>query len=100
MAWVRSYTTGADRPLPQNPMFLGSAGDLTIFQILTRRSIDISPFSAVRRAVRLVAHACVLLGVLPKDASGLTSIVRGRRRCARAHLVTRMLVPISRFTCR
>jgi hypothetical protein len=31
-------------------MFLGSAGDRTIFQILTRRGIDISPFSAVRRA--------------------------------------------------
>ena len=36
--------------LLQNPMFLGSTGDRTIFQILTRRGIDISPFSAVRRA--------------------------------------------------
>ena len=32
----------------QNPMFLGSTGDRTIFQILTRRGIDIAPFSAVR----------------------------------------------------
>jgi hypothetical protein len=63
VARVRSHTTGADRPLLHNPMFLGSAGDRTIFQILTRCGIDISPFSAVRRAVRLVAHACVLVNV-------------------------------------
>jgi hypothetical protein len=40
----------------QNPMFLGSVGDRTIFQIHTRRGIDISPFSAVRR---LSAPACI-----------------------------------------
>jgi hypothetical protein len=35
----------------QNPQFLGSAGDRTIFQILTRRGIDIEPFSAVRSSL-------------------------------------------------
>jgi hypothetical protein len=38
--------------LLQNPMFLGSTGDRTIFQIMTRRGIDISPFSAVRSSPR------------------------------------------------
>jgi hypothetical protein len=33
-------------------MFLGSAGDRTIFQILTCRGVDISPFSAVRSSPR------------------------------------------------
>ena len=85
----------------QNPQFLGSTGDRTIFQIMTRRGIDIEPFSAVRRAVRPTAdlwRCCVRLcadtlqfegeaelllpagialkitGVLPKDASGQTII--------------------------
>ena len=80
----------------QNPMFLGSAGDRTIFQIMTRRGIDISPFSAVRSAPRRAHGECALTdspqvegeaelllpagialkitGVLPKDASGLTII--------------------------
>ena len=80
----------------QNPMFLGSTGDRTIFQIMTRRGIDISPFSAVRRArsgaarsTRIVMRrqvegeaelllpagiALKITGVLPKDASGLTII--------------------------
>jgi hypothetical protein len=83
-------------------MFLGSAGDRTIFQILTRRGVDISPFSAVRpRAAlslfrtRMLVVECArtrlqvegeaelllpagialkITGVLPKDASGLTII--------------------------
>jgi hypothetical protein len=80
----------------QNPMFLGSAGDRTIFQIMTRRGIDIEPFSAVRSSPRRAHGECALTdspqvegeaelllpagialkitGVLPKDASGLTII--------------------------
>ena len=80
----------------QNPQFLGSTGDRTIFQILTRRGIDIEPFSAVRSFPRhahvnvprpdspqvegeaeLLLPAGIALkitGVLPKDASGLTII--------------------------
>jgi len=42
----------------QNPMFLGSTGDRTIFQIMTRRGIDISPFSAVRSSPRRAHDEC------------------------------------------
>ena len=84
-------------------MFLGPDDDRTIFQILTRRGIDISPFSAVplagcaARGARMPARgvrtrrgipqvegevelllpagiALKITGVLPKDASGLTII--------------------------
>ena len=80
-------------------MFLGSAGDRTIFQIHTRRGIDIAPFSAVRgtrrcgaaqsRSTRIgvprqvegeaelllpAGIALKITGVLPRDASGLTII--------------------------
>jgi hypothetical protein len=81
--------------LLQNPMFLGSTGDRTIFQIMTRRGIDISPFSAVRSSPRRACESALtespqvegeaelllpagialkITGVLPKDASGLTII--------------------------
>jgi hypothetical protein len=60
-----------------NPMFLGSAGERTIFQVLTRHAIDVSPFSAVQSEAEVLLPAGIVLrvtGVLPKDASGLTII--------------------------
>jgi hypothetical protein len=60
-----------------NPLFLGSKGDRTIFQVLTNKSVDVGEFSTVpSEAERLIPAGCafVITGVLPKDASGLTII--------------------------
>ncbi len=55
-------------------MLLGSPGDRTIFQVHTRRGVDITPFSAIQWEAEVLLPAGIVLkitGVLPKDASGL-----------------------------
>ena len=44
----------------ENPAFLGKAGDRTIFQILTHRGIDNSPYSAVRSSPRRAHDECMI----------------------------------------
>ena len=60
-----------------NPVFLGTTGDRTIFQILTSRAVDVSAFSAIKSEAELLLPSGVALlitGVLPKDSSGQTII--------------------------
>jgi len=60
-----------------SPQFLGRKGPRTIFQIMSRRGVEIGSFSAVKqeRKVLLPAGtALVVTGRLPADPSGLTII--------------------------
>jgi hypothetical protein len=56
LTWWGFSSAMQDIAVLQNPMLLGSKGDRTLFQITTRRGIDITPFSVVRRRQR--ARAC------------------------------------------
>jgi hypothetical protein len=61
----------------ENPAFLGKAGDRTIFQILTRRGVNIGPFSAIRseaevpttHPIHIAAPWPQLSGLSPSAAS-------------------------------
>jgi hypothetical protein len=74
--WAFSSTTSNIAAL-SNPMFLGSNGDRTVFQILTTRGVDIGQLSAIPSEAKILLPAGITLkitGVLPKDASGLTIV--------------------------
>eukprot|EP00035_Acanthoeca_spectabilis_P005857 m.118219 g.118219 ORF g.118219 m.118219 type:complete len:406 (-) comp13224_c0_seq5:138-1355(-) len=75
--WALTSTTAKISALC-NPMFLGSNGDRTIFQIMTSGAVDVSPFSAVQGEAELIlppGTALRITDILPKDASGLTIVV-------------------------
>eukprot|EP00966_Prymnesium_polylepis_P335033 7390395-Prymnesium_polylepis.1 len=58
-------------------MFLGRSGDRTIFQVHTKRGVDISPFSAIQSEAEVLLPAGMALkitDILPKDSSGLTIV--------------------------
>lgn len=60
-----------------NPTFLGSSGDRTIFQVTTRHGVDIGGFSAHASECEVLLPpgiSFVVKGVLGKDASGLTIV--------------------------
>ena len=60
-----------------SPTFLGPSGDRTIFQVLTKRGVDVQPFSAIKSEAEVLLPAGTPLkitGVLPKDTSGQTIV--------------------------
>eukprot|EP01043_Picozoa_sp_COSAG02_P038724 COSAG02_NODE_3007_length_7562_cov_47.125770_4_plen_105_part_00 len=74
--WSFSSTTKKISALT-NPMFLGSNGDRTIFQILTKYGADIGGLSQIPSEAEVLLPAGVqfkVTSVLQKDASGLTIV--------------------------
>ena len=77
ITWWQFSSTTTNIAALENPAFLGKTGDRTIFQIMTKHGIDITPFSAMPGEAELLLPPgiCLLVtGVLAKDASGLTII--------------------------
>jgi hypothetical protein len=73
LTWWGFSSTVPDVAVLRRPMFLGSTGDRTMFQITTRRGIDIAPFSAVRRRQQAFACTRTHMQSIPRS--------RARKRC-------------------
>eukprot|EP00037_Helgoeca_nana_P011823 m.106304 g.106304 ORF g.106304 m.106304 type:complete len:607 (-) comp21083_c0_seq1:119-1939(-) len=77
MVWWAYSSTTSNIAVLSNPMFLGSSGNRTIFQIHTAAAVDVSAFSAVKSEAELLLSPGVALritGILPKSADGLTIV--------------------------
>ena len=73
--WSLTWTT-ANIGVLSNPMFLGTTGSRTIFQIHASQAVPVSAFSAVKAEAELLLPPGVALqitGVLPVG-NGLTQI--------------------------
>jgi len=76
MIWWPITSTTSNAEALKQPMFLGDQGDRTLFQIQTRKAVDISMFSAIKAEAELVlccATALRFTAILPLG-NGLTMI--------------------------
>ena len=77
LVWWAVTSTTSKLQVLSNPMFLGSSGRRTIFQVHTKYAVDVSQFSAIPGEHEYVLPPAVVLqitGILKRDASGLTII--------------------------
>ena len=67
----------------ENPAFLGKAGDRTIFQILTRRGVNIGPFSAIRSEAEVPTTHPIHIAAPWPQLCGLPPSLPPQPRCRR-----------------